>query len=68
MPKTFHPKTPAEKAAALKNNPKWIPVKKSVRQNGTVVEEHWRTYPDHTRTNNFSYPGNFNPNTGKITT
>ena len=37
------------------------------RSNGTYVQGHWRTTPDQSRTNNFSYPGNFNPNTGKFT-
>jgi len=36
------------------------------RSNGTYVQGHWKTTPDSLRTNNFSYPGNFNPNTGKI--
>lgn len=68
MPKTFTPATPEEIKAWRKVNKKWVKVKELVRRNGTVVEEHWRTWPDHTQTNNFSYPGNFNPNTGKITT
>ena len=36
------------------------------RSNGTYVGGHYRTCPDSTRTNNFSYPGNYNPNTGRI--
>jgi hypothetical protein len=37
------------------------------RSNGTYVVGHWRTCPDSTRTNNYSYPGNYNPNTGRVT-
>ncbi|MFD2570165.1 hypothetical protein ACFSUS_05935 [Spirosoma soli] len=37
------------------------------RKNGTYVEPHVRTRPNHTITDNYSYPGNYNPNTGRIT-
>jgi hypothetical protein len=37
------------------------------RKNGTYVQPHKRTNPDSTRSNNYSFPGNYNPNTGKIT-
>lgn len=37
------------------------------RSNGTYVQPHERTSPNHTITDNYSYPGNYNPNTGKIT-
>lgn len=37
------------------------------RSNGTYVSPHQRTRPNSTRTDNYSYPGNYNPNTGKIT-
>lgn len=35
------------------------------RSNGTYVQPHVRTAPDHTPTNNYSYPGNTNPYTGQ---
>lgn len=37
------------------------------RSNGTYVQPHERTRPNHTITDNYSYPGNYNPNTGRIT-
>jgi hypothetical protein len=36
------------------------------RSNGTYVRGHYRTCPDSRITNNYSYPGNYNPNTGSI--
>ncbi len=36
------------------------------RQNGTYVQPHYRTSPDNTRTNNYSYHGNVNPYTGEV--
>lgn len=42
-------------------------VRPYVRKNGTVVQGHVRTTPDHTKTNNYSYPGNYNPNSGTVT-
>ena len=38
-----------------------------VRDDGTYVEGHWRTAPDGDPTNNYSYPGNYNPNSGQVT-
>ena len=38
------------------------------KSNGTYVKPHYRTSPDSSPYNNYSYPGNYNPNTGKITT
>ena len=32
------------------------------RRNGTYVQPHQRTAPDSIRSNNYSYPGNNNPN------
>ena len=32
----------------------------------TYVQPYQRTMPDHSLQNNYSYPGNFNPNTGQI--
>ncbi|WP_157886761.1 hypothetical protein [Hymenobacter sp. PAMC 26628] len=37
------------------------------RSNGTYVQSHERTRPNNTITDNYSYPGNYNPNTGTIT-
>jgi hypothetical protein len=37
------------------------------RKDGAVVEPYQRTRPDATPTNNYSYPGNLNPNSGQIT-
>jgi hypothetical protein len=36
------------------------------RSNGTYVTPYWRTNPDGVRSNNFSYPGNVNPYTGRV--
>ena len=67
MPKRFAPTTPKEIAAMRNVNKNWVEVREYIRQNGTAVESHYRTYPDRILTNNFSYPGNYNPNTGRIT-
>jgi hypothetical protein len=37
------------------------------RSNGVYVRPHYRTYPDGIPYNNYSFPGNYNPNTGEIT-
>ncbi len=37
------------------------------RSNGTYVNGYERTAPDSNPYNNYSFPGNYNPNTGKIT-
>lgn len=37
------------------------------RQNGTYVQPHHRTNPDGNPYNNYSFPGNYNPNRGRIT-
>jgi hypothetical protein len=37
------------------------------RSNGTYVQPHYRTNPDGNPYNNYSFPGNYNPNTGRIT-
>jgi hypothetical protein len=36
------------------------------RSDGTYVKPHYRTYPDKNPYNNYSFPGNYNPHTGKI--
>ena len=37
------------------------------RQDGTYVPPHYRSNPDGNPYNNYGYPGNLNPNTGRIT-
>ena len=37
------------------------------RKDGTYVQPHTRSAPDGNPTNNYSFPGNYNPNTGAIT-
>jgi len=37
------------------------------RKDGTYVQPHYRTNPDRNPYNNYSYPGNYNPNTGGTT-
>jgi len=41
-------------------------VKGYYKKDGTYVKGHWRSSPDSDPTNNFSYPGNVNPYTGKV--
>ena len=43
-------------------------VKGYYRKDGTYVRPHYRTAPDSNPYNNYSYPGNYNPNTGKYST
>ena len=38
------------------------------KSNGSYVSGHYRTCPDSSPFNNYSYPGNYNPNTGRIST
>ncbi len=38
------------------------------RKNGTYVQPHYRSNPDGNPYNNWSYPGNVNPYTGKVAT
>ena len=45
-----------------------VRVKGYYRKDGTYVRPHYRTAPDGNPYNNYSYPGNYNPNTGKVTT
>ena len=40
-------------------------VRSYTRQDGTYVQGHWRSSPDHSPYNNYSYPGNTNPYTGQ---
>lgn len=44
-----------------------VSVRGYYRSNGTYVQPHERSAPDGNPYNNYSYPGNYNPNTGKIT-
>ncbi|QIL78138.1 SH3 domain-containing protein [Hymenobacter sp. HDW8] len=39
-----------------------VSVRGYYRKNGTYVQPHQRTRPNHTVTDNYSYPGNYNPN------
>ena len=47
---------------------KRVRVRGYYRKDGTYVRPHYRSAPDRSPYNNYSYPGNYNPNTGKITT
>ena len=38
------------------------------RKNGTYVQPHYRSSPDNSPYNNYTYPGNINPYTGKVAT
>lgn len=40
-------------------------VRSTTRQDGTHVQDHYRTAPDNTRANNYSTLGNVNPYTGR---
>ena len=37
------------------------------QRDGTYVAPHQRTSPDHNPYNNYEFPGNYNPNTGRTT-
>jgi len=43
-------------------------VRPYIRKDGTVVQGHYRSRPNKTPTDNYSYPGNINPYTGKEAT
>ena len=42
-----------------------VRVRPYTRKDGTYVPGHYRSPPDSSPYNNYSYPGNFNPHTGK---
>jgi hypothetical protein len=44
-----------------------VNVKGYHRKDGTYVQPHSRTRPDGNPYNNYSFPGNYNPNTGRTT-
>ena len=44
-----------------------VSVRGYYRKDGTYVSPHYRSAPDGTPYNNYSFPGNYNPNTGSIT-
>ncbi len=44
-----------------------VNVQNYFRKDGTYVRPHYRTIPDGNPYNNYSFPGNYNPNTGKNT-
>ena len=54
---------------ALEKNPALAQVNVGgyYRSNGTYVQPHQRSAPDGVRSNNYSYPGNYNPNSGRTT-
>lgn len=43
-----------------------VKVRGYFRKDGTYVKPHFRSNPDGNPYNNYSFPGNYNPNTGKI--
>jgi hypothetical protein len=43
-----------------------VRVKGYFKKNGTYVAPHYRSNPDGIKSNNWSYPGNVNPYTGKV--
>lgn len=43
-----------------------VDVRGYYRKDGTYVKPYSRTKPDGIKSNNYGYPGNYNPNTGKI--
>ncbi|MFQ5753422.1 MAG: SPOR domain-containing protein [bacterium] len=45
-----------------------VKVRGYYRKDGTYVRPHTRSSPDGNPYNNYSFPGNYNPNTGKIST
>lgn len=45
-----------------------VRVKGYYRKDGTYVQGHWRSNPDGNPYNNYSFPGNINPHTGKKAT
>ena len=47
---------------------KRVRVRGYYRKNGTYVKPHYRTVPDGNPYNNYSFPGNYNPNKGTFTT
>ena len=46
-------------------NPNTVPVKPTVKKDGTFVPAHVRTAPNQTQTDNAGSKGNVNPQTGK---
>jgi len=50
------------------NNTPTVDVRGYYKKDGTFVKPHKRTKADGNPYNNFSYPGNYNPNTGRVTT
>lgn len=49
-------------------NPNHVWVERYTRKDGTTVQGHFRTAPNHTNVDNFSTLGNVNPYTGKLGT
>lgn len=44
-----------------------VSVKGYYRKDGTYVQPHTRSRPDSNPTNNYGFPGNYNPNKGETT-
>ena len=51
----------------LESEGKRVYVRGYYRSDGTYVRPHYRTVPDGNPLNNYSTPGNYNPNTGRVT-
>lgn len=56
----------SEAQLQLAQQPDDVHVRGYYRRNGTYVRPHWRSAPDGTPLNNYSFPGNVNPYTGQV--
>jgi hypothetical protein len=57
----------AELTDAASRGGRGVSVRGYTRKDGTYVRPHTRSAPDGNPYNNYSFPGNYNPNTGKTT-
>jgi hypothetical protein len=67
----FHPSTvlaTGHGGSHSGSNSSTVHVSGHTTKNGTYVQPHYRTAPDHTKLNNWSTKGNTNPYTGKVGT
>lgn len=55
-------------AAAAPAEAARVHVRGHVRRDGSYVMPHYRTSPDRRPFNNYGFPGNYNPNTGRFST
>jgi hypothetical protein len=53
-------------AVNAQTNPNTVRVNGYVKNNGTIVQPYVKTAPNNTKKDNYSYPGNYNPNTGRV--